>query len=117
MSQLKGVSSFTGLVGGLGPRAEFGDGLSVKFLKLLNRRQSLLIVKLLKKVKMKYFFGWLAGNVNFYKEEVLIQFFSKEASSKTSGFTVKNVVLILPLHLTNSVGIGEFQSYSKSDST
>lgn len=72
MSQLKGVCSLTCLVGGLGPRAEFGDGLSVKFLKLLNRRQSLLIVKLLKKVKMKYLFGWLAGNVNFYKEEVLI---------------------------------------------
>ena len=50
--------------------AEFRDGPFVKFLKLLNRRQKLLIAKFYIGVKMKCLFGPLTGNIHFYKEEV-----------------------------------------------
>lgn len=50
--------------------AQFGEGPSVEFLKLLNRRQSLLIAKLHVCMKMKYLLGPLSGNINFYTEEV-----------------------------------------------
>lgn len=50
--------------------ADFGDGPFVEFLKFLNRRESLLITKLQIRMTMKYLFGQLTGNRNFYKEGV-----------------------------------------------
>lgn len=61
---------------------------------------------------MKYLFGVLTGNINFYKEVVDVLF--QRGCGKTSRFQVKSLVLILILHFTNSVEIEELQGSAKS---
>lgn len=43
------------------------DRSFVDFLKLLNRRQTFNCI-ITHKGEMKYVFGWVAGNINFYEE-------------------------------------------------
>lgn len=61
---------------------------------------------------MKYPFGGLTGNINFYKEVVDVLF--QRGCGKASRFQVKNLVLILILHFTNSVEIEELWGSAKS---